>query len=402
MLATEGALEPALAAELVAQAGSALDAAHARGLVHRDVKPANLLVSGLPESRPHVYLTDFGLARRDGSSTALTTTGQWMGTPDYAAPEQIDGYDVDPRTDVYALGCVLFAALAGMPPFGDRPRMAKAGAHVHEPAPSLRSVRPGVPAAFEPVVARALAKRPEDRYASAGELGAAAVAAASGVTSRTRRLRAPGSRGTAAAAAASGRRRAPTARLAGHPVPGRRPLVALLVALLAGLGIAAALGAFSSSDGKVPPPKAIRPVRPPALPAANPVGGTVRCSATACAQPAGRVDPPIEGSQCSPRGRVGQWQRIDADGQNPLFACVPSQASSSGIAPLTAAPDLAGARLDNAERLLDRFGMHHDTSGGGTFGIIDSGNWTVCTTTPAAGAQLAPGDSLKLFVERSC
>src|SRR4051812_48721302 len=179
MVAAEGALDPRLAAELVAQAASALDAAHARGLVHRDVKPGNLLVAGEGSSRPHVYLTDFGLARRDGSSTGLTTTGQWMGTPDYAAPEQIDGYEVDARTDVYALGCVLFEALTGSPPFGDRARMAKAAAHLHEPPPTLRSRRPSVPLAFEPVVARALAKRPEDRYASAGELGAAALAAAS-------------------------------------------------------------------------------------------------------------------------------------------------------------------------------------------------------------------------------
>ncbi|HEY0633464.1 MAG TPA: serine/threonine-protein kinase, partial [Thermoleophilaceae bacterium] len=130
MLAEQGAVQPALAAELVAQAASALDASHARGLVHRDVKPANLLIAGELPARPHVYLTDFGLARRDGSSSALTTTGQWMGTPDYAAPEQIDGYDLDVRSDVYALGCVLFAALTGTPPFGDRPRMAKAGAHL--------------------------------------------------------------------------------------------------------------------------------------------------------------------------------------------------------------------------------------------------------------------------------
>src|SRR3954453_3137615 len=191
MLAAEGALEPALAAELVAQAASALDAAHAHGLVHRDVKPANLLVAGAGSTRPHVYLTDFGLARRDGSSPPLTTTGQWMGTPDYAAPEQIDGYELDARTDVYALGCVLFEALTGTPPFGDRSRMAKAAAHLAEPPPTLRSRRADVPPAFEPVVARALAKRPEERYPSAVERGAAALAAAkaSGATPRTRRLR---------------------------------------------------------------------------------------------------------------------------------------------------------------------------------------------------------------------
>src|SRR3954468_12754082 len=261
MLASEGALAPGVAAELVAQAASALDAAHARGLVHRDVKPANLLVTGDLPARPHVYLTDFGLARRDGSSTALTSTGQWMGTPDYAAPEQIDGQELDARADVYALGCVLVAGLAGEPPFGARARMAKAAAHLHEPPPTLRSLRASVPLAFEPVVARALAKRPGDRYPSAGELGAPALEAAQapGATPRTRRLRREaGRRGSGARTARlTGR----GGRGAGPPVPRRLHaggLVALVVA--AGLGIAAALGAFSG-NGQRPVPDA--PARPP-------------------------------------------------------------------------------------------------------------------------------------------
>src|SRR3954471_1058953 len=113
LIQEKGPLLPARAADLVAQAASALDAAHARGLVHRDVKPANLLLP--TAARSHVYLTDFGLAKRDGSSAGLTTTGNWMGTPDYASPEQIEGEELDPRADVYALGCVLFAALTGRP-----------------------------------------------------------------------------------------------------------------------------------------------------------------------------------------------------------------------------------------------------------------------------------------------
>jgi serine/threonine-protein kinase len=389
MLTEEGPLDPMLAAELVAQAASALDAAHARGLVHRDVKPANLLVAGDP-ARPHVYLTDFGLARRDGSSTALTTTGQWMGTPDYAAPEQIDGDDVDARTDVYALGCVLYAALVGRPPFGDRPRMAKAGAHLHERPPSLRDVRPEVPAAFEPVVARALAKRPEDRYASAGDLGRAALAAAraSGGTGRTRRLpRDSRSAGARTVRLARGER--------GRPVAAA---LALLVAA-AGLGVAAALGAFSSDARKPTPPH--RPVTP-ALATANPAAGTVRCQSSACSQLGKHVVPPIEGAPCKAQGRAGRWDRIDADGKSPLFGCTPAVSPPSGTAPPSSVPDLAGARLDYAERLLDRLGVRHDTSGGGVFGIIDRGNWTVCTTKPAPAAALAPSASVKLFVDRSC
>src|SRR3954454_20687288 len=246
MLAEHGALEPALAAELVAQAASALDAAHARGLVHRDVKPANLLVAGDVPARPHVYLTDFGIARRDGSSVGLTTTGQWMGTPDYAAPEQIDGYDLDARSDVYALGCVLFAALTGTPPFGDRARMAKPAAPLHEPPPTLRSRRPSVPLALEPVVARALAKRPEERYQTAGELGAAALEAAQapGATPRTRRLRRTG--GTARLASSRERIRVVPAAV-----------LFALAAVVAGLVVAAVVGGFSGD--KTPAPTAQRP-----------------------------------------------------------------------------------------------------------------------------------------------
>jgi predicted Ser/Thr protein kinase len=386
MLHEQGALEPPLAAELVAQAGSALDAAHARGLVHRDVKPANLLVTGGPE-RPHVYLTDFGLARRDGSSTALTTTGQWMGTPDYAAPEQVDGDELDARTDVYALGCVLYAALAGRPPFGDRPRMAKAGAHLHERPPALRSLRPSVPAAFEPVVARALAKRPADRYASAGELGAAALAAARSGAAGTRRR--GGTARTAKLVSRSSGRRSPL-RLAAVAVP----IVLVVVGLVAALVPGAAR--------KPAPRHAVVAARPPGPPAADPNAGTVRCSSSSCSQRGGHVVPPIEGSPCRPQGRAGTWARIDADGKSPLFGCTPAQSPPAGVAPPTAVPDLGGARLDYAERLLDRLGVHHDTSGGGVFGIIDHGNWTVCTTEPAAGAALPRGTSVKLFVDRSC
>jgi serine/threonine-protein kinase len=405
MLFSEGALEPRLAAELVAQAGSALDAAHARGLVHRDVKPANLLVTGAEGARPHVYLTDFGLARRDGSSTALTTTGQWMGTPDYAAPEQIDGDDVSPLTDVYALGCVLFAALAGAPPFGNRPRMAKAAAHLHEPPPTLRSVSAAVPLAFEPVVARALAKRPEDRFRSAGELGEAAMAAAAasapaGGTARTRRLRRP-----ERAPAGS---RPPTARLAGRR-PSRASMkrtlrligLAAFLATIAGLALAAALGAFSSPAPQRPAPQAVKPAIP-VPPAADPSTGSVRCSGTACLQLGHRVVPPIEGAPCTPHGRAGEWSRIDSDGEEPLFVCVPRESPPDGTSPPATVPDLVGARLDFAEKFLDRVGVHHDTSGGGTFGIIDRGNWTVCTTTPAAGSPLRPDTPVKLFVEHSC
>jgi hypothetical protein len=173
LLREEGALEPARAAELVAQVAAALDAAHAAGLVHRDVKPANVLLAG-----KHAYLSDFGLTRLAGSDTELTGSGQWIGTVEYCSPEQLRGHRTDARADVYSLGCVLFAALTGGPPFAHGTVPATMLAHLHDapPTPSSR----GAPVEFDRVIARALAKAPEDRYPSAGDLGRAALAAARG------------------------------------------------------------------------------------------------------------------------------------------------------------------------------------------------------------------------------
>jgi hypothetical protein len=169
--------------------------------------------------------------------------------------------------------------------------------------------------------------------------------------------------------------------------------------LLAGLGVAAALGTFSSSDTRKPAPH--QPAKA-ALAAANPDAGTVRCASSACTQLGGHVVPPIEGSPCTAQGRAGQWDRIDAGGKSLLFGCTPAVSPPAGTVAVSTLPDLGGARLDYAERLLDRLGVRHDTSGGGVFGIVDSGNWTVCTTKPVPGAALARGASVKLFVDRSC
>src|SRR5436190_14504635 len=113
VLEREGTLEPRRAARIVAQVAEALDAAHAAGLVHRDIKPANILMA----SGDHVYLTDFGLTKRASSESALTKTGQMVGTVDYVAPEQVEGGRVDARTDVYSLGCVLYHLLTGRVPY---------------------------------------------------------------------------------------------------------------------------------------------------------------------------------------------------------------------------------------------------------------------------------------------
>jgi YVTN family beta-propeller protein len=167
-------LEPERAAHIVAQVGNALDAAHARGIVHRDVKPANVLLG----AGEHAYLTDFGLTKRVTSHTGSTREGGWVGTLGYVAPEQIRGERVDARADVYALGCVLYHSLVGAPPYQRETDEATLWAHLHDDPPSVHSDAPDVPEGFDAVIARAMAKDPDDRYPSAGDLGRAALAAA--------------------------------------------------------------------------------------------------------------------------------------------------------------------------------------------------------------------------------
>ncbi|HZC14027.1 MAG TPA: kelch repeat-containing protein, partial [Thermoleophilaceae bacterium] len=148
---------------------SALDAAHERGLVHRDVKPANILISGEPPNE-QIYLTDFGLTKKLGSPASLTRTGAWVGTPDYVAPEQIQGGAVDGRTDVYSLGCVLYETLTGSVAYPKDNDMAKLWAHVQDAPPSPSLKRPELVEAFDEVVSRATAKDPSDRYAKTSDL----------------------------------------------------------------------------------------------------------------------------------------------------------------------------------------------------------------------------------------
>jgi WD40 repeat protein len=178
LLRARGRLAPGHAARIATQIAAALDAAHARGLVHRDVKPANVLVTAPDE---HLYLTDFGLTKRvTDTSLGITPTGGWVGTLDYIAPEQLSGGRVDGRSDVYALGCVLYVLLTGAVPFPQGPEAAKIFAHLTSPPPRPSEAVPGLPAALDEVIARAMAKDPAARYASAGDLAQAACAAAAG------------------------------------------------------------------------------------------------------------------------------------------------------------------------------------------------------------------------------
>jgi hypothetical protein len=252
LIRRSGRLAPLHAAAIVAQVAAGLDAAHAVGLVHRDVKPANVLL-GAEDGSGHVYLSDFGLTLDSSSDTRVTQSGEWFGTVDFMAPEQFEGDHPDARTDVYALGCVLHAALTGGPPFV---RSSVAGtilAHLNDPPP-LPSATPGVPQAFDGVIARALAKPPSERYRSAGELATAALAAAGAPAEQNGAGRAADSSETLALpnrpSGLSEHRRV-TARLSRAS---RRPTSGVLVAvgILLAIGVASAallgVGPLASGD----------------------------------------------------------------------------------------------------------------------------------------------------------
>jgi serine/threonine protein kinase len=188
VLRAEGRLEPARALNLIRQVADALDAAHSAGLVHRDVKPGNILVADEPEGE-HAYVCDFGLARHVSSVSSLTGERGFVGTIDYVPPEQIEGGAIDARADVYSLGCVLFECLTGERPFERDSELSVVFAHLNEPPPRLSQLRPELPQELDAVFEAALAKSPDDRYSSCGELAAAARAALQGKTFVRRKLR---------------------------------------------------------------------------------------------------------------------------------------------------------------------------------------------------------------------
>jgi CHASE2 domain-containing sensor protein len=171
LLRRQGPLDPVRAAHMIAGLAGALDAAHARGLVHRDIKPANVLVTS--EEPEHVYLTDFGVAKQLGAGSEVTGIGQWVGTLDYLAPEQIHGEGVAASADIYALTGLLYHCLTAQVPFPRDNDAAKLWAHVNAEPPSPSRVRPKLPSTLDLVIARGMAKDPRERYVSASELALA-------------------------------------------------------------------------------------------------------------------------------------------------------------------------------------------------------------------------------------
>jgi hypothetical protein len=179
LLLRDGALDASRAVDILTQVGSALDAAHAKGLVHRDIKPGNMLLT-IRDGEERAYLTDFGLAKRSSTLAELTVAGSIVGTADYMAPEQVSGDPSDARTDIYALGCVFFQMLTGKVPYERETTLATMFAHVNDPPPVLEPPIVDQYPEFTPVVQRAMAKKPDERYLSAGDLARDAAAALGG------------------------------------------------------------------------------------------------------------------------------------------------------------------------------------------------------------------------------
>lgn len=221
LIQKEGRLLPARTARICSQAAAALDAAHEGGLVHRDVKPQNILVEevGADGGGEHVYLTDFGLVKRVASQSSFTDSTYLIGSVQYMAPEQIEGKEVDGRSDVYALGCVLYECLTGSVPFEKETEVAVLFAHLNEEPPSVIQKVPVLGESVDRVIAKAMAKSPDDRYLTAGEF-ASALSKELGVSSgRARSIWAPGVMGT------SGKRKRPGGTKRHAPAPtSARPL----------------------------------------------------------------------------------------------------------------------------------------------------------------------------------
>jgi YVTN family beta-propeller protein len=418
LIARRGRLDPHLGAELVGQVGSALDAAHARGLIHRDVKPANVLVAGAQ----HAYLGDFGLSKTTTSQSAATREGMFVGTVDYVAPEQAMGGAVDARTDVYALGAVLYHVLTGAVPYPRPSDLAKVWAHMNEPPPSVVDAAAGVPAQFDAVIRRAMAKEVDARYQSAGELGRAALQAAENGSERdlatavtgaaehtetdhdrpppptvvSRGAPAPAELPASATSGTAGRQpsaRASRTRLAGW--------IAALAALALGAGL---LVSYTSSSPEVAKdggkPRAATEDRPaPKDRRPNPAGRRVGAPIAVGSRPFGlAVDDqgtwaPAFGddsvSFIAPRARRAET-RVDV-GDGPFSATV-----GAGAAWVTNVNDDTVSRIDPASKsvagppIAVGDAPYYISAGYGSVWVANGGDDTVSQIDPATNRTIGP------------
>jgi serine/threonine protein kinase len=310
---------------------SALDAAHAVGLVHRDIKPGNMLLDSASGLSDHVYLSDFGLTKSVAGATALTGTGTFMGTPDYVSPEQITDKGVDGRADQYALACVTVALLTGRPPYSRTEQMALLWAHMSDPAPSIAALRPELPQAVDAVIARGMAKSPGDRYPSCGAFAAALRQALGTPTSPLGTLGADPS--THPATVLSPPRGTP-------PMPGSPPHGTVLSPPRGSMSAGPAAPSTAAPSTAAPSPAAPSPAAPspagsPAAPAWSPSRGfapTERAPAPAFTTPLaepGASWPPVGGTftEPSPADGAGHpaWDRPAAGQRNAPGAPVPYQ-----------------------------------------------------------------------------
>jgi len=370
LLDADGPLPAVRAADIITQVASALDAAHSHGLVHRDVKPGNMLLDSTSGSgrQDHVYLSDFGLSKQSLSVTGLTSTGQFLGTLDYVAPEQIEGRPVDGRTDLYALACASFEMLCGAPPFRRDQGLAVVWAQLSEAPPSLCARRADLPAAVDTVLAKAMAKAPADRYPACLAF-AAALREALG-------LLVPGSAGPGSPETGWPAGGPPAAGAPGSsPEPRAHPLTEISTpgrAAGAGAGDMAAAAGAAAEPPAGPPTEAIRisrPTRPgqgertsypPSGPASYPPSGQAGYP-----QSAGYGGYPPSGQAGYPQRRRPWWRSPAAV----IIACVVVLGAAGGA-----------------------FAALHGGGGGGGGGGGDS--TTTAAVLPGCGTAVASAPAL--------